>query len=225
MRRACILMEQVKIIIDNRERNGDLIDALQGSGASLDFTQLPVGDYIVSDRMCIERKTVQDFENSIMDNRLFDQLERLSSGFEKPVVILEGTESEHRLSKNVITGTMIKLCTDYTVQVLRSTCPSDTAAILLKLAEREQIEDSKEPRIMGQKKAHTTYQWQTLILGSMPGIGPSLARRLISHFGSVKGVANASAKELMEVDKIGRKKAQAICNILNAKFEPKVQMK
>src|SRR5579863_5317410 len=157
-------MQPLKIIVDNREHNLEIIERLSDSGVDLSFTQLPVGDYIVSERMCIERKTVGDFENSIIDNRLFEQLERLKSGFEKPILILEGDSSEHRLANNVIVGTMIKLYTDYNVQVIRSKDAQETAAILSKFADREQNADKKEPRILGLKKAHTTYQWQILIL-------------------------------------------------------------
>ncbi len=212
-------MQLLKIIVDNRERNLEIIDTLSGSGVDLTFAQLPVGDYIVSERMCIERKTVGDFENSIIDNRLFEQLERLKSGFEKPILILEGDQSEHRLANNVIVGTMIKLYTDYNVQIIRSHDAVETASILSKFADREQNADRKEPRILGLKKAHTTYQWQIQILSAMPGIGPSLAHRLLSHFGTLRDLANAEVKELVKVEKIGKKKAQGIHDILNVRFE------
>ncbi len=215
-------MQSLKIIIDNRERNLEIIEGLCGCGVDLSFAQLPVGDYIVSERMCIERKTVSDFENSIIDNRLFEQLERLKSGFEKPILILEGIESDHRLANNVIVGTMIKLYTDYNVQIIRSKDAAETASILSKFADREQNADKKEPRILGLKKAHTTYQWQILILSSMPGVGPNLARRLLEHFGTLKDLANADVKQLMDVEKIGKKKAQAIHDVLNARFNLEV---
>lgn len=211
-------MQTLKIIIDNRERNLEIIDTLSDSGVDLSFAQLPVGDYIVSDRMCIERKTVGDFENSIIDNRLFEQLERLKSSFEKPILILEGSDSDHRLANNVIIGTMIKLYTDYNVQIIRSRDAIETAAILSKFADREQNADNKRPRILGTKKAHTTYQWQILILSSIPGIGPELAHRLLVHFKTLKNLANADIDALIEVEKIGKKKAQGIHDILNAEF-------
>ena len=212
-------MQSLKIIVDNRERNLDIIDVLSDSGIDLNFAQLPVGDYIVSERICVERKTISDFESSIMDNRLFEQLDRLHSSFEKPILIIEGNEADHRLGKNVIMGTILKLYTDYNVQVIRSSDSCETAAILSKFAEREQNIDNNRPRLTGLKKAHTTYQWQTLILGSMPGIGPNIAHELITNFKTLKNIANADTKQLMKVDKIGKKKAESIYNIINAEFE------
>ena len=63
-------MKETKIIIDNRERNLDLLDTLEQHGMTITFAQLPVGDYIISNRMCVERKTTNDFESSIMNSRL-----------------------------------------------------------------------------------------------------------------------------------------------------------
>lgn len=217
-----VIMQALRIIVDNRERNLEILDTLSSAGVDLSFAQLPVGDYIVSERMCIERKTVGDFENSIIDNRLFEQLERLRSSFEKPILILEGGDSDHRLTNNVIIGTMIKLYTDYNVQVIRSRDAAETAAILSKFADREQNSDKKKPRVLGIKKAYTTYQWQILILSSMPGIGPELAHRLLAHFKTLKRLANADIDELMEVEKIGKKKAKGIHDILNAEFNLEV---
>lgn len=211
-------MHAPKIIIDNRERNMDLIGALSDSGMDISFAQLPVGDYIVSDRMCIERKTVSDFESSIMSNRLFEQLDRLRRSFEKPVLIIEGGQEEHRLGDNVVTGAILKLYTDYGVLALHSRDPGHTAAMLSKFAERELEADRKEPMLTGIKKAYTTYQWQALILGSIPGIGPAIAHNLIAHFKTIRNVATADPKELAKVEKIGKKKAERIYEILNAEF-------
>ena len=211
-------MQAPRIIVDKRERNLEVIDGLGSSGTKLEFAQLPVGDYILSGRICVERKTVSDFENSIMDNRLFEQLDRLRSSFERPMLIIEGSEAEYRLGKNIIMGTMLKLYADYGIQIMKSADAVETAEMLSKLAVREQNREGNMPRITGIKKAYTTYQWQTLILGSMPGIGPAIAHRLIAHFRTLKNVANADRKQLMKVDKIGSRKADAIYNLLNAEF-------
>lgn len=212
-------MHELKVIVDNRERNIELIEGLSERGVRVSFSQLPVGDYIVSDRLCIERKTASDFESSIKNARLFDQAKRLSESFKKPILIIEGDDSEFMLSSNVLLGTITSLYLDYSVQILRSKDVDETTAIITKMAEREQQEEKREPKIVGNKKAYTKSQWQLLILGSMPGIGPKLARHLLSHFSTIKEVVNASIEELKEVDKVGDKKAKRIHEILNEKFE------
>ncbi|MDE1825054.1 MAG: hypothetical protein KGH61_02725 [Candidatus Micrarchaeota archaeon] len=209
-------MQPPKIIIDNRERNLDIIQGLEESGAMLTFAQLPVGDYILSNRICIERKTTSDLEGSIINARLFDQLERLKASFEKPMVIIEG--NGFRLGSNVILGTALKVYIDYGIPILWSNDAMETADILAAISRREQEHKQHEPRISGLKKAHSEGEWQLLILSSIPGVGLKLARNLLGRFKSIRGIVTADIKELTETDKIGEKKAQRIYQILNAEY-------
>lgn len=212
-------MQEVSIIIDNRERNVEVIEGISNNAVKVTFAQLPVGDYIISDRICVERKTISDFENSIMDSRLFEQVERLRASFEKPILLVEGSESEFRLNKNVITGSILKLYIDHNIQVILSHDAAETAYILSKFAEREQVKDERRPKLLGRKKAYTQYQWQLLILSSIPGIGPKLANDLLEHFKTIKNVATAEIEELKKVKKIGKKKAEKIYEVLNLEFK------
>ena len=208
-------MQSLKIIVDNRERNLIMHEELSNLGVLIDFAQLPVGDYIISDRTCIERKTIPDFEKSIMDNRLFDQVKRLAASFGKPILLIEGDDADFRLSDNVILGTILKLYYDFNIQVIRSRDPVHTAVILAKVAEREQTTDSREPRLIGEKRAFSEYERRVMLLSMLPGIGPMLAKRLLEHFGSIKSVMNASEEELCEVEKIGKKKAATLYALIN----------
>ncbi|MEM0086782.1 MAG: ERCC4 domain-containing protein [Candidatus Micrarchaeaceae archaeon] len=211
------MQDQVKIIIDNRERNFQIIEALSNKDIAIEVAQLPVGDYIVSDRACIERKTASDFENSIMNARLFDQLERLKNSFSKPILLIELNDG-FRLSQKVILGAILKAYLDYGIQVIVSDSSGETADIIEAIARREQSDGKREPRLVGMKKAYTLLQWQLLILESVQGVGPKLAMALLKKFRSIRNIANAEAKELESVDKIGSKKAATIHKILNAEY-------
>ncbi len=208
-------MDTFSIIVDNRERNFELLEHLATYNIKLSFKQLPVGDYIISDRMCVERKTVSDFENSILDSRIFDQAQRLGASFEKPVLILEGDVSETRLGRNVILGTILSLYREYNVQIINTINFKETSYLLSRLVEKEQTEEKRQPKLTGIKKAHSEYEWQLLILSSIPGVGNKLAINLLSRFNSIKNISNATFEELIEVEKIGNKKAERIYKILN----------
>jgi len=212
-------MRETKIIIDNRERNLSILEGLQENGTEITFAQLPVGDYIISDRMCVERKTARDFESSIMDARLFEQAQRLHDSFEKAIIVIEGENAEFTMSRNVVIGAILRLYAELNTQIIFSSGGEETAYILAKLAEREQIKDSREPRILGHKKAYNQYQWQLLILSAIPGVGPKLAGQLIRRFKTLKNVVLATPEELTEVDKIGKKKAERIYSVLNSEFK------
>jgi Fanconi anemia group M protein len=209
----------LKIIVDSRERNIELVEDLERQGIDLEFATLPAGDYILSDRVCVERKTVSDFESSIMNARLFEQLERLKMSFQKPMLIIEGDGGDLRLSNNVILGATLKVYIDYGIQVLYSAYPGETAELLAFIARREQEHKDHGPRLVGIKKAYTERQWQLLILSSIPGIGPKLAIALLHRFKSIKGVINASTDELMKIDKIGKKKSERLYQIINEELK------
>jgi DNA excision repair protein ERCC-4 len=81
---------RVRILVDERERKSGIPDLLRRAGATIDFAQLKVGDYVVSPETAIERKTIQDLLNSIYDGRLFIQCSQLNEHYIKPVLIVEG---------------------------------------------------------------------------------------------------------------------------------------
>jgi Fanconi anemia group M protein len=213
------MQERIGIIVDQRERNAELVSGLENLGCDISFKTAPVGDYIISDRVCIERKTVSDFEGSIMNGRLFDQLERLKETYELPIVLLEGDRETFRLKRNVINGTVVAVYIDYGIPVLFSEGPANTAEIIATIAKREQGGKRREPSLKGAARAYTDNQFQEYMVGNLPGVGPMLAKSLLKHFGSVRAIANADIKELVKVEKIGKVRAQMIHNTLNHSYE------
>ncbi|GAG98578.1 unnamed protein product, partial [marine sediment metagenome] len=82
--------QDYKIICDNRETASAVVRALSLMGVSLELKQLPVADYILSGRVGIERKSAKDFNDSVKDGRLFNELFELKNNFVRPILILEG---------------------------------------------------------------------------------------------------------------------------------------
>jgi ERCC4-type nuclease len=199
-----------RIIIDNRERNGELIKAIESKGIGIEFRTAHVGDYIISDRVCIERKTVADFESCLISGRLFDQIKRLKENYEFPILVLEGDVDYFRLRNNVINGAIAALYIDYGVMMLHTSDAESTGLVIASMAKHEYENDIR---------AHTQDQFQEFIVGNIPGVGPKLARSLLAHFKSVRNIANADKSELVKVDKIGKKKADAIHSTLNALYK------
>lgn len=212
-------MEELKLIVDQRERNSELISSLESRGFSIDTQTIPVGDYVLSDRICVERKTISDFESSIMSGRLFDQLERMKGTYQLPILLLEGDRGEFRLGENVINGTIISIYVDYGIPVMFSHGPEHSAEILAAIAKREQKGKSRDPSLKGGARAYTDSQFQEFVIGNLPSIGPKLAKSLLRHFGSIKRIANASPKQLMKVEKVGEKKAEQIHRIMNQVYK------
>ncbi len=216
-------MNELKVIMDERERNPILITGLEENGIDVERRTIPVGDYIISDRICIERKTVSDFESSLMSGRLLEQLKRLKESYSLPIIIIEGDREDFRLGRNVIIGAMVTIYVDYGIEAILSASAGETSDIIASIAKHEQVESNREPTLKGGRRAYTTLHFQEYIVGNLPGIGPKLARSLLKHFKSVKRIANADVKELMEVEKIGKKKATQIHGVINSEYEELIE--
>lgn len=66
--------DSIQLIIDYREKRSNIEDCISKSLTTFlyDFKQLKVGDYIVENQFIVERKTTNDFLNSIKSGRLFE---------------------------------------------------------------------------------------------------------------------------------------------------------
>src|SRR6056297_1136363 len=80
--------EEKKIIIDNRERASLVPSYLEKKGFEIEYKQLNVADYLVRD-VAIERKTIQDFISSMLNQRLRKQIQELQQ-YENRLLIIEG---------------------------------------------------------------------------------------------------------------------------------------
>ncbi len=63
------------------------------------------------------------------------------------------------------------------------------------------------------KKPEKLLDNKAFILEGITGVSAKIAKDLLSHFGSVKAVVNATEEELKEVNGIGKEKAKKIFNL------------
>src|SRR5215217_7138345 len=78
------------ILVDHRELRSGIPGALKRAGVPVAAAQLPAGDYVLSDRLIVERKTGADLAASIKDRRLFEQVDRLGEAYAAVVLVVEG---------------------------------------------------------------------------------------------------------------------------------------
>jgi len=211
-----------KILIDIRENGSNLSKKLLDLGLEVKIKTLAVGDIIVSDQVGIERKTVRDFVNSIIDKRIFTQIKDLKNNFENPIIILEGEDdlySVRNIHPNAIRGALATIVSSFKIPLIRTKDSQDTAELIRAIAIREQTQIEKEFSIRTDKIPMTTKEQQEFIIESLPGIGPSLAKSLLREFKTVKNIINADIKELEKVEKIGPKRAIEIQKILEEIYQ------
>ncbi len=211
----------VRIYVDVREQASGVMKLLREK-ANLELKQLEVGDYLLSDRVVVERKNVDDFLQSIVDGRLLTQAAELVRNFEIPIIILENGEdiySIRNIHPNAVRGALAALAVDFGISVIPSNSEEDTAEILYTIAKREQLDEQRTIRLHGEKKPMTLTEKQLFVVESLPNVSGVLARRLLEQFGSVQNLANASEKELTKVEGIGEKKAEEIRKVLKGRYK------
>ncbi len=210
--------------VDERERSSDVPKKLQALGASIIFKMLDVGDYVVSDRVGIERKSATDFVRSIVDGRLFNQAKRLSEVFEKPVIIVEGSVVKAAklcgVHRRAVIGAQLALAVDMGIATVFTRNEDETAETIFVLARREQEKKGgfksmhvKKPRIS------SIEEWQLYVLQCFPHVGPKIARRILETYGSIRNFCvNASLSDLARIEGLGEKRASEILQILYAVY-------
>ncbi|MCX8182236.1 MAG: helix-hairpin-helix domain-containing protein [Candidatus Methanomethyliaceae archaeon] len=203
--------ESLKILVDHRERPSLTVKELIRLGAELEFRSLSVGDYVISECVAIERKTMEDFANSIIDRRLFEQARALRSTYSKPLIILEGRGPLMReIREEAITGALVSLVMDLGIPVIWVNDAVESAKIIMTIAKREERGDLRSISLKDRRRAKTPDEEKEYIVASLPMVEAATAKRLLSFFGSVEKVFTASERELMEVEGIGPKKAKRI---------------
>ncbi len=212
----------IKVYVDEREKGSKVIDELRNLEVKVIVERLPVGDYVVSNELGIERKTVRDLVKSLEDNRLVNQAKRLAETFEKAFIIVEGDwiEAVSNPAWRGLPSALASLSYDYGIKFLYTMNPRETARVIKLLAEKESgaRKSSVWVRVSGKPPLSETREWQLYLVQCLPGVGVRLAERLLKRFGSVRAVFNASVMELSKVQGMSEAKAREIVRILTAPF-------
>ena len=213
----------VEIVVDQRELDSAIArDLSTREGMATRLETLAVGDYVVSDRVAVERKTVSDFLDTLTggDRSLFDQVGDLSRHYARPVVLIEGEGlyEERNVHPDAIRGALASLTVDFGVSVLRTEGEGDTADLLAVLAGREQTTRDRAVSVHGEKSAKTLAEQQEYVVGAIADIGPVTARSLLEHFGSVEAVMTAREEDLLDVDGVGEVTADRIRNVVGSDY-------
>ena len=214
--------EKIKIFADYREKGSGVIKELAENDAVVNLERLEHADYIVSSRCGIEIKTVEDFVDSIIDGRLLQQIKNLKNNFERPIIVIEGTQDIYgvrNVHQNSILGMMATIAVSYGIPIVQTRNFKETAALLQIIAKREQEETGKDFNLHADRKPATLKEQQEYFVSSLPGIESTIAKNLLKHFKAIKNIVNASEKELQEVEKIGPLKAKKIKEVVEWEYK------
>ncbi len=212
-----ILKPKGKILIVCDYREKEVMENLKKLGALVNPQNLSIGDFMISERVCIERKAHSDFISSIIDGRIFEQASLLRKNFEKPIMVIEGY-SDREINENALKAAIASLLIDFDFSLVSTKDPADTSRLIYWIAKREQEEKKIDVGIKIGKKPKEIKELQEFIICSFPGISKVLGRRLLEKFGSLEKVFNASELELAKVKGISRNLAREIKRILVSNY-------
>jgi ERCC4-type nuclease len=177
------------------------------------------GDYCFSD-IVMERKTIEDLIASLYDNRLWDQLKAMKEHMPDCYVIIEGrlpvpyTRELYTLHKK-LSGIIVGITKGFKIPTIPSDNMSHTAYIVGEFFVRSSTDKKDYLRPVKKSSGPEPEDIKSDILSALPGIGRRKADQLLEAFGSVRGVAEASADDLRKLPGIGKKRSELIVTLLN----------
>ena len=213
--------KKIKLYVDYREKGNPIIKELLENNVEINLDKLESADYLLSKDVAVEFKTQEDFIDSLLDGRIFLQIKELKQNFQKPVLLIEGSNdifSIRNVHPNAIRGLLATIAVSFSLPILFTRNAKESAAMILIIAKREQDENGTDFSLHGSKKPMSIKELQEYIVSSFPGVGRGLAKPLLREFKTIKNIVNASEDELKKIELIGEKKAKRMKEIFEREW-------
>lgn len=220
----------LRIVIDEREKKSQIPEFLRKENIHINFAHLPVADYIISNDVAVERKTISDLINSIFDGRIFIQCSELIEHYQKPLILLEGNLHDLINSNDIpekykimdriplLFEALSRIVIDYGIPIINVPSPEYSTKMLVTLAKKTKNNDNNGPLLKRIRKGNNLYKQQLSVLSSLPGVGNKLALKMLTKFGNPINVINASVAELSLIPGFGQARAKKVRQILDTVY-------
>ena len=217
----------VNLKIDFREQRSGVVEEIEklADKISFELVTLPVGDYLIEDKIIIERKTLSDFLVSIKNGRIFQQAYRIAQSGKNGLIILEGNKSmvdSSSMSRKAVQGALIHLELFIGIPVIRSLNIQETLVLMVDIL--HQCQQQQLPRIKriisGNPgiRINKKQRQKLFLIQNLPGIGTKKGLALLKSFSTIENIMNSSQEDLTKVKGIGKKLAERIYAILHKPF-------
>jgi ERCC4-type nuclease len=213
------------LLFDNRERALIALYDPPPATAVCEVGDIWIGDPAKPGSICAERKTIADFEASILDGRYREQRTRMTAAAAatgaRPLYILEGLFSNGgtgRLTPAALMKHMTRLTIRYGIPVIQTVNLRDTKVIVDLIAEQMAADPDVFVKTDPTAVAYTTTicskkrenrddpaVFASAVLQQCPGVSAKIADALVAEFKTLAAVWAATETELMAV-KIGARK-------------------
>uniref|UniRef100_A0A8C3W1I9 RNA helicase n=1 Tax=Catagonus wagneri TaxID=51154 RepID=A0A8C3W1I9_9CETA len=212
------------ILVDSREitSGSEVVSSLRAiHGFQVEVCPLNGCDYIVSNRMVVERRSQSEMLNCINKNKLIDQIQYLQSMFERICVIVEKDrektgDTSRMLRRTKSYDSLLTTLIGAGIRILFSSCQEETADLLkeLSLVEQRKNVGIHVPTVVNSNK----YEALQFYL-SIPNISYITALNMCHQFSSVKKMTNSSPQEISLYAQVTHQKAEEIYSYIHYIFD------
>ncbi|NWX77316.1 FANCM protein, partial [Alca torda] len=212
------------ILVDSREisSGAEVISALKAvHRVKVQVCSLSSSDYVVSNRMAVERKFLSELLNSVNRNKVTQRLQRLQSMFERICVIVEkdrikSGETTRFFQRTQYYDSVLSALVQAGVRILFSSCQEETAGLLKDLALVEQRKGAAI-RVPTEVEGHKREMLNFYL--SIPNLSYLAALNVCHHFDSVKKMVNSSPLDIAAGAQVSQQKAEEIYRYLHYRFD------
>ncbi|MFW9869063.1 MAG: ERCC4 domain-containing protein [Candidatus Thorarchaeota archaeon] len=210
----------IHMIVDSRELPTAVARELTRLDVKISGESLEIGDYVASEEVAIERKESNDFIQSLIDGRLFSQLNALRTAYRRPVLIIEGEQliGLRAVNPASIYGALASIAIRIQVPIIWTRNSEETANVLYRIAHMEQVESSKPLRTRSGEAKGSDAEALEYILSGFPGVDTVTSRAILSEFGTLESIFSAEFKDLQKVKGVGPKIAGRIRRLLTTTY-------
>ncbi|KAL9851046.1 Fanconi anemia group M protein isoform 2-T2 [Geothlypis trichas] len=215
------------ILADSREISSgpEVLSCLRaGHGLRVQVCSLGSSDYIVSNRLAVDRVLQSELQSPGNRNKLSQRLQHLQGIFERICVIVETDrvrpgETSRCFQRTQHYDGVLSALVQAGIRILFSSCQEETAALLKELALLEHRKDAAI-RVPTEPEGHRRDILNFYL--SIPSLSYGAALNLCHSFSSITAVANSSVPALAAGARLSRPQAEELHRFLRHDFDPQL---
>ena len=194
---------------------------------------LEIGDYVIGD-VCFEAKSASDFIGSVINKRIWVQLDNMDRCYKKNFVVIYGTINDamkvtkymknagpnyKQLLRNQFIGAIGRIRLDYDVQLIWRNNIVDAVDEIITIAKMAPVERNViNPTLL---KRVATNDVRVDMLTAIKGVSQTKAKAILKEHGCIMEIGDCNLDELTKIDGIGSVIADRINSVLNSEKKVK----